>query len=103
MWLPSFLRPRVTATPVTQFHRAPFYPVGAGDAVYEPAFPVVPAMLSPVSITGGGVFSGSSPNPYQGPQVYVSQTALVGGVGGPLAGQFIQQPLNVPETTNGSQ
>jgi hypothetical protein len=104
MWLPSILRPRVQTSPVAQYHRAPFYPVGAEDAVYEPAAPVVPAMTAGmVNISGNGVLYAHTPTPIWGPQVYANQTAYVAGVGGPLAGQFIGQPLNVPETTNGSQ
>lgn len=86
-----------------QFHRAVFYPVGAGDAVYEPAFPVVPAMLPIVNISGHGILAGSAPNPNQGPQLYANKTAFTVGVGGPIAGQIFGQPLMVPETTNGSQ
>lgn len=103
MWLPSFLRPRVQASPGVTFHRAPFYPVGAGDAVYLPAPPVVPAMLPMVNFSGNGVLYAHSPNPIFGPQVYSLQTSYVAGVGGPLAGGIYTQPLNVPETTNGSQ
>lgn len=103
MWMPSFLRPRVQASPGVQMHRAPFYPVGAMDVVYEPAPPVVPAMLPMVNFSGNGVLYPHSPNPIFGPQVVALQTAFVAGVGGPLAGAIYHQPLNVPETTNGSQ
>lgn len=103
MWLPSILRPRVKTGPVTQYHRAPFYPVGAEDAVYEPAPPVVARMTPAVNFSGAGVLYGHAPNPIQGPQVYANQTTYISGIGGPLAGQLITQPLNVPETTNGSQ
>jgi hypothetical protein len=102
-WLPEILRPRVKVTPATHYHRAPFYPVGAGDAVYEPAPPVVPAMLPIINFSGAGVLYAHTPNPIFGPQWYAQQTAYVAGVGGPLAGQIFGQPLNVPETTNGSQ
>jgi hypothetical protein len=103
MWVPSFLRPRVSTAPTVQYHRAPFYPVGAGDAVYEPAFPVVPRIIPIVNFSGNGVLAGNAPNPIHGPQVFAFQTGLVAGVGGSLAGQFITQPLNIPDTTNGSQ
>ncbi len=103
MWLPDFLKPRVKTTPVSQYSRAVFYPVGAEDAVYRPAYPVVPAMLPMVQLIGAGVYAGNAPSPIFGPQVYALQTAYVAGVGGPLAGQTIHQPMNVPETTNGSQ
>lgn len=100
------LRPRVAHdnAPTAQFHRAVFYPVGAGDAVYEPAAPVFPAMLPIVIISGHGILAGSAPNPNQAtPQVYANKTAFLAGIGGPLAGQIFGQPLAVPETTNGSQ
>lgn len=103
MWLPEILRPRVKASPITQYHRAPFYPVGAGNAVYEPAPPVVPAMIPIVNFSGAGVLFARAPNPIFGPQMYSNQTAFVAGVGGALAGGIYGQPLNVPETTNGSQ
>ncbi len=86
-----------------QFHRAIFYPVGAGDAVYEPAPPVIPAMLPIVIISGRGILAGSAPNPYQGPQVYAHKAVYVAGIGGLAAGQMFGQSLVVPETTNGSQ
>ncbi len=103
MWLPSFLRPRVQSSPVSQYHRAPFYPVGAEDAVFEPAYPVVPRMLAIVNFSGAGVLAGNAPNTIFGPQVVAMQTGYVSGIGGPLAGQAVNQPLNVPITTNGSQ
>jgi hypothetical protein len=103
MWLPNFLKPRVAAHATAQYYRAPFYPVGAGDAVYEPAYPAVARMTPAVNFSGAGVLYAHTPSPYQGPQVYTNQTSYIAGIGGPLAGQFINQPLNVPETTNGSQ
>ena len=103
MWLPRFLRPRVESTPVTQHYRSPFYPVGAEDAVYEPRYPALPRMTSLVNLSGAGILYAHTPSPIQGPQLYAAQTAYVSGIGGPLAGQFINQPLNVPDTTNGSQ
>lgn len=103
-WLPTPLRPRVPhISRLYQYHSAPFYPVGAGDAVYEPALPVIPAMLPIVQLVGNGILHGNAPNPYQGSQVYANQTGFVAGIGGVLAGQIFNQPLNVPETTNGSQ
>jgi hypothetical protein len=98
------LRPRVPHDNAPyQFHRAVFYPVGAGDAVYEPAPPIFPAMLPIVNISGNGILAGAAPNPNQLPQVYANKTALVSGIGGVMAGQIFGQPLAVPETTNGSQ
>jgi hypothetical protein len=86
-----------------QFHHAIFYPVGAGNAVYEPAPPIVPAMLPIVIISGHGILAGCAPSPTQPPQVYANKTAFIAGIGGVLAGQIFGQPLQVPETTNGSQ
>lgn len=98
------LRPRVghLSAPY-QFHRAVLYPVGAGDAVYEPAPPVVAAMLPSVSLTGHGVYHGSAPNPNQGPLLWANRTAWIAGIGGPLAGQIFGQPLVDPTDGNGSQ
>jgi hypothetical protein len=103
MWMPEILRPRVKPSPAAQYHRAYYYPVGAENAVYEPAPPVVPAMLPIVNFSGNGCYYGHAPNPIFGPQLRANQTHYVAGVGGVLAGQFINQPLNIPETTNGSQ
>lgn len=99
------LRPRVAHVSAPyQFHRAVFYPVGAGDAVYEPAPPVFPAMLPIVNISGNGILAGHAPNPHQAlPQVYANKASFLSGIGGVLAGQIFGQPLMVPETTNGSQ
>lgn len=100
-----FDRPRVAHISAPyQFHRAIFYPVGAGDAVYEPASPVVAAMLPIVNISGRGIISGRAPNPNQAsPQVFANKAAFMSGIGGLLAGQIFGQPLTVPDTTNGSQ
>jgi hypothetical protein len=104
MWMPSILRPRVKASPVTQFHRAYFYPVGAMNSVYEPAPPIHPAMLPMfVNFSGNGVLYAHAPNPIFGPQLVALQANYVSGVGGPLAGQIVGQGLTIPETTNGSQ
>jgi hypothetical protein len=103
MWLPEIFRPRVRSSPVAQYHRAYFYPVGAMNASYEPAPPVVPAMLPVVNFSGNGAYYAHAPNPIFGPQLYSNQTGYVSGIGGVLSGQFLSQPLNVPETTNGSQ
>jgi len=102
-WLPAILRPRVSPTPTAQYHRAPFYPVGAEDAVYEPKYPVIPAILPPVLFYGAGILAGAAPSPFQLPQVYANQTGTVAGVGGTQAGQIVSGPLNIPITTNGSQ
>jgi hypothetical protein len=103
MWLPEILRPRVKVSPITQYHSAYFYPVGSGNAVYEPAPPVIPAMLPIVNFSGAGVLFPHSPNPVFGPQMWANQTTYVAGVGGPLSGGMYTQPLNIPDTTNGSQ
>lgn len=88
---------------LSNVHHAVFYPVGAGNAVYEPAYPIVPAMLPVVNISGNGILAGRAPNPNQPPQVYANQASFVAGIGGVLAGQIFGQPLQIPETTNGSQ
>lgn len=99
-----FLRPRVPhISAPAQYHRAVFYPVGAGDAVYEPAAPIFPAMLPIVNISGNGILAGRPPNPQQPPQVFANKTAFLSGIGGVMAGQIFGQGLTVPETTNGSQ
>lgn len=99
-----FLRPRVkNNSGLSNVHHAIFYPVGAGNAVYEPAYPIVPAMLAVVNISGNGILAGAPPNPNQPPQVYAAKTALISGIGGVMAGQIFGQPLQIPDTTNGSQ
>lgn len=99
-----FLRPRVPHISAPyQFHHAVFYPVGAGNVVYEPAPPVVAAMLPMVNISGNGILAGAPPNPNQPPQVFANKTAFVSGIGGVLAGQIFGQGLTIPDTTNGSQ
>jgi hypothetical protein len=97
------LRKRFNPTPTADYHRGDVFLPGAENAVYEPAYPIVPAMLPALSITGTGVFCGRAPNPQQLPQVWANQTAFISGVGGPLSGGLYNQPLQVPETTNGSQ
>lgn len=99
-----FFRPRVALNSgLSNVHHAIFYPVGAGNAVYEPAYPIVPAMLPIVVISGRGILAGAPPNPNQPPQLYASKTAMVAGMGGVMAGQIYGQPLQIPDTTNGSQ
>jgi hypothetical protein len=73
------------------------------NSVYEPAPPVIPAMLPIVNFSGNGVLYAHAPNPIFGPQWVALQTAYVAGIGGPLAGQIVGQGLSIPETTNGSQ
>jgi hypothetical protein len=103
-WLPKFFQRRTLhASGLAQYHPAVFYPVGSENQVYEPAAPVFPAMLPPVNLIGNAILSNHTPNPLQLPQLYANQTAFVAGVAGPLAGQMVTGPLNIPETTNGSQ
>jgi hypothetical protein len=85
------------------YHAAVFYPVGAENQVYQPAPPVVPAMLPVVWYGANGITAGHAPSPIQLPQLYAQQTGFIAGVGGPLSGQIVMGPLNIPETTNGSQ
>lgn len=103
MWLPPFMRPRVKTASVAEYSRAYFYPVGAGNAVYHPAFPTVAAMLPIVNFSGNGVLYPHAPNMLFGPMVYAHQTYTVSGIGGALAGTMAHQPLSIPDTTNGSQ
>jgi hypothetical protein len=103
-WLPKFFHKRVAINSgLAQYHAAVFYPVGAENQVYEPGYPVVAAMLPPVGLIGNCVFAGAAPCPTQLPQLYAAKTAFVAGIGGPTAGQIIGAPLNIPDTTNGSQ
>jgi len=103
MWLFEFLKPKVRTGPTAEYRRKVFYPVGAGNAAYHPAPPIVPAMIPMINFSGNGVLYPHSPNPIYGPQVYAHPTYVVAGIGGPLAGQVIHQPLNVPETSQGGQ
>jgi hypothetical protein len=104
-WIPSILRPRVRHdAQIADYHTAPFYPVGAGDVVYEPPYPIVPAMLPPVGLLGSAVYAGwGGFGALNGPPMWVNQTAFVAGIGGPVSGQFIGQPLNIPDTSAGHQ
>lgn len=97
-------RPRVKhpETPTSQYHQGDIWSNGALSKVYEPAPPVFAAMLPVVNIIGHGIYAGQL-YVWQGPQVRVSQAAFVAGIGGVVGGTVIQQPLNVPETTNGTQ
>jgi hypothetical protein len=98
------LRKRHQATPgLATFHHGDVFLPGAGNAVYEPAPPVIAAVLPIVQLIGASIIAGRAPSPHQLPQVYANQTALIAGIGGVLAGQIYGQPLNVPETTNGNQ
>ncbi len=102
-WLSDLFRPRVQTGPTAVYSKAVFYPVGAENSVYHPAPPVIPAMLPPVYLIGASQWSGNAPRTWSPNRVNSNQAAYVAGVGGPLAGQIIHQPLNVQETTNGSQ
>jgi len=103
MWTPPPLRARVPhITKLYQYHTGDVFLPGAGNAVYEPAPPVFPAILPIVQLIGASILAGQL-RVTQYPQVYANQTGLVAGIGGVVAGQIVGQPLNVPETTNGSQ
>jgi hypothetical protein len=103
-WLPKLFHRRVPdGSGMAQFHPAVYYPVGAENQVYEPAPPVFAAMLPVVFYAANGIPAGHAPIPTQLQQVYANQAAQISGVGGPLAGTIIGAPLNIPETTNGSQ
>lgn len=80
---------------------------GAGNAVFEPTF-----QLPIIQLIGSGIYAGPAPGLVhqrpllmvtQNPQVAIGQAVPVAGIGGVIAGQWINQPLNVPDTTNGSQ
>lgn len=81
------------------YHSGDVFLPGAGNAAFEPAF-----QLPVIQLIGYGIYAGSAPNPLQRtPQIYVSHAARINGLGGVISGQFVTQPLNVPETSNGSQ
>jgi hypothetical protein len=92
-------RTRFTTVPgLYRTHHGDVFLPGAGNVVFEPAF-----ALPVIYYVGHGVPPAATLSPIQRPQVFVSQVAKVAGIGGVMAGQWINQPLNVPETTNGSQ
>lgn len=100
---PNF-RPRIpTAAGLARYHMGEVFLPGAQAAVYEPAPPVIPAMTPIVNFSGAGILCGAAPSTRQGPQVYAFAANTLAGVGGLQAGTIGQQPLNVPETTNGTQ
>jgi hypothetical protein len=103
MWTPPIFRKRVKPHAVAQYHQGDIWLGGAESKVYEPALPWVPAILPPVQLIGNAIYAGPPPSPIQGVQVYANQTMLIAGIGGVLSGQVINQPLNIPDTTNGSQ
>ncbi len=81
------------------YHSGDVFLPGAGNAAFEPAF-----ALPVIQLIGYGIYAGKAPNPLQrAPQIFVSHAARVAGLGGVISGQFVTQPLNVPDTSNGSQ
>jgi hypothetical protein len=93
-------RPRSQIVPgLYHYHSGDVFLPGAGNAAFEPAF-----QLPVIQLIGYGIYAGPAPSPIQrAPQIYVSHAATVAGLGGVIAGQFVTQPLNVPDTSNGSQ
>lgn len=92
-------RERVTTAPgLYHVHHGDVFLPGAGNIVFEPRFalPIIYAI-------GHGIPPRYVLRFTQNPQIMVSQAATVAGIGGLTAGQFINQPLNVPTTTNGSE
>lgn len=81
-------------------HHGDVFLPGAGNIVFEPLF-----SLPLIQLIGAATYAGPAPDPLQRtPQIFVSQSATVAGIGGMVAGQFMTQPLNVPfDTTNGTQ
>lgn len=102
-WLSKIFHPRVKVHSQAQYHPAVFYPVGALNMVYEPPAPQVARMTPVVWFTGNAIPSGNPPSPWQLPQVYAPRAIFVAGVGGPLSGQIVTGPLNVPDSTDGTQ
>jgi hypothetical protein len=91
-------RTRFTTVPgLYHVHQGDVFLPGAGDKVFQPAF-----ALPVIFYVGHGIPAGSL-SPIQRPQSFVTQVARVAGIGGVMAGQWINQPLNIPDTTNGSQ
>jgi hypothetical protein len=88
-----------------QYQFGDLFTPGAGNVVFEPAF-----ALPSIQLIGSGIYAGPAPGvvrPYfrsTNPQfISAVQAATVAGIGGPIAGQFVTQPLSVPEAGNGSQ
>jgi hypothetical protein len=91
-------RTRYTTVPnLYQTHHGDVFLPGAGNVVFEPAF-----QLPVIYYVGHGIPAGHL-HVIQPPQLYVTQTAKIAGIGGVIAGQWVTMGLNVPETTNGSQ
>jgi hypothetical protein len=103
-WIHRLLKPKLT-TPdkLATYTQGDIWTGGAESAAYHPAYPVIAAMLPPVNLIGNAIYAGPAPSTRQGAQVYVNQASKVAGIGGVVNGQMINQPLNIPETTNGSQ
>ena len=95
-----FNRRRGTSAPgLYHWHHGDVFLPGAENVVFEPAFG-----LPLFRVQGPGIQAGTGLNPLQrSPQVYAVLGNAVAGLGGLVAGQWINQPLNVPDTTNGSE
>lgn len=79
-------------------HEGDLFTPGTGNWVLDPSLEV------PLQTAWGHGFL-RRPNvfsPIQPPQVYSWPTVVSVGVGGPIAGQIITQPLSLPETETGS-
>lgn len=95
--------PAASGAPV-QHHQGYTFLPGAEQFAYEPKYPAIATMTAgPVNFSGTGCYYGAAPNPLQLPQLEALQAALISGLGGPQAGMFLTQPLNIPITTNGTQ
>jgi hypothetical protein len=79
-------------------HHGDVFLPGAGNVVFEPAF-----QLPFIQLIGAAIYAGPAPRSIGRPQVFSVQAVPLAGIGGQVAGQFVTQPLNVPETSNGSQ
>ena len=81
------------------YHYGDVFLPGSQNVVFQPAF-----TLPMIQLIGAAIYAGPAPNPRQrSPQIFVTQAAPIAGLGGMISGQFVTQPLNIPDTTNGSQ
>lgn len=100
MFTHAAVRPRRDTVPGLYYmHHGDVFLPGAGNIVFEPKF-----ALPVIQLIGAAIYAGHTPFATQrAPQVIAMQAAPVAGLGGLISGQFLTQPLNVSETTNGTQ
>lgn len=76
------------------FHEGDLFQPGTGNWVFEPS------LETPLNTIWGHAFlrTPNTFNPVQPPQIYSNPNITVNGLGGPIAGQIIFQPLIDPTT-----